>query len=323
MMKYREDIDEGTIARVGRGAEGWIRAIFIEDWSLKLLALAITLGLWFGVTGQRTPATIRLSNVQLNFRLPGELEVGNDPASNVDVILTGNKEALDRLNSRSLIAFVDVSGYQQGTHSVRLMRDTVTMDLPEGVHVDSIDPNMIPLRLEPRMVREVPVEVDVIGKPPTGYEFLGATVTPSSITLRGPASHVNEISKVKTEKIGLDGLTSDTSISQSPIAIDDKKVVISEPVVSVSLKIGEQRVEKVFSGVAVKERSGAIARPDFASVTVYGDRSAIENLRSQDLQILLDVGIDGSIVPSLSLPTALVGRVELRSTRPAGFSISK
>ena len=33
-------------------AERWLRRIFIEDWSLKLLALAITLVLWFLVSGR-------------------------------------------------------------------------------------------------------------------------------------------------------------------------------------------------------------------------------------------------------------------------------
>jgi YbbR-like protein len=31
--------------------ERWVRRIFVEDWSLKLLALAITLVLWFVVSG--------------------------------------------------------------------------------------------------------------------------------------------------------------------------------------------------------------------------------------------------------------------------------
>jgi len=30
----------------------WLRRIFIEDWSLKLLALAITLVLWFLISGR-------------------------------------------------------------------------------------------------------------------------------------------------------------------------------------------------------------------------------------------------------------------------------
>jgi hypothetical protein len=32
----------------------WLWRIFVEDWSLKLLALAITLVLWFLVTGRST-----------------------------------------------------------------------------------------------------------------------------------------------------------------------------------------------------------------------------------------------------------------------------
>jgi hypothetical protein len=32
--------------------ERWLRRIFVEDWSLKLLALAITLVLWFLVSGR-------------------------------------------------------------------------------------------------------------------------------------------------------------------------------------------------------------------------------------------------------------------------------
>jgi len=38
----------GFATRVRR----WLRRIFVEDWSLKLLALAITLVLWFLVTGR-------------------------------------------------------------------------------------------------------------------------------------------------------------------------------------------------------------------------------------------------------------------------------
>ena len=201
-MTYDDDIETGTVARVRRGVEGWLRAIFIEDWSLKLLALAITLGLWFGVTGQRTPATVRLSNVQLNFRLPGEMEVGNEPPEKVDIILSGSKEALDRLNSRSLVAFVDVSGYRQGTHTVRLMHDTVTMDLPEGVHIDTIDPNLVPLRLEARLTRDVPIEVELVDQLPAGYELRSATPSPSNVTLRGPSSHISGLSRVPVRKVG-------------------------------------------------------------------------------------------------------------------------
>lgn len=48
-MPFREG-SQFNIA--GTPAERWLRRIFIEDWSLKLLALAITLVLWFVVSGR-------------------------------------------------------------------------------------------------------------------------------------------------------------------------------------------------------------------------------------------------------------------------------
>jgi hypothetical protein len=48
-MPFREST-QFNIAR--SPAELWLRRIFIDDWSLKLLALAITLVLWFLVSGR-------------------------------------------------------------------------------------------------------------------------------------------------------------------------------------------------------------------------------------------------------------------------------
>src|SRR5215216_1668598 len=79
-------------------AERWLRAIFIEDWGTKLLALLISLALWYGVTGQRKPTTIRVPRVPLNFRLPSNMEISNEPRNEVEITLTGNKRALDAIN---------------------------------------------------------------------------------------------------------------------------------------------------------------------------------------------------------------------------------
>jgi len=43
--------DASQLTRAPGFAERWLRRVFIEDWSLKLLALAITLILWFVVSG--------------------------------------------------------------------------------------------------------------------------------------------------------------------------------------------------------------------------------------------------------------------------------
>jgi hypothetical protein len=51
----RDDDAEGRgcCPRVATLPERWLRKVFLEEWGLKLLALAITAVLWLAVTGQK------------------------------------------------------------------------------------------------------------------------------------------------------------------------------------------------------------------------------------------------------------------------------
>jgi YbbR domain-containing protein len=303
-----------------REVKAWLRAVFVEDWNLKLLALAITLGLWYAVTGQRTPFKSR-QNVQLQFRLPEAMDISNEPRVTVEVVLTGNKRELDRIRRSDLVAYVDISQYVPGERVVQLTPDTVTMDLPEGVRIDDIEPNVVPLRLEPRVEGHVAVEPRLDGTLPEGYELYGVQVMPDKVRVRGPASHVNALQKAPTEPISLDGRKESFNVQQAAIEISDQRVNVLDTVVNIRVEIGERRDEKSFAGLAVREGSGALARPETATVTLYGPRSILEQLRPENMQILLDVSADGAITPRLVLPPEIEGRVQLRSIKPSGFTI--
>ena len=50
--------------------ERWVRRIFVEDWSLKLLALAITLVLWFVISGHDVEREINVKPVLVGKPAP-------------------------------------------------------------------------------------------------------------------------------------------------------------------------------------------------------------------------------------------------------------
>ena len=209
-MSFRE-VDKKVAGNTQRMVQGWLHAALFEDWGLKLLALAITLGLWYGVTAQRAPATVRLRGVQLTFVLPSDMEISNEPREEVEVTLRGSQRALNGLIGRNLVARADVRSYKPGERVVRLSPDRVAIELPEGVSVEKIEPGNVPLRLERRVVREVDVEPRLDGQLPEGYELRGVRVTPDKITVRGPESHVSALDKAHTETISLDGQTRSSS----------------------------------------------------------------------------------------------------------------
>src|SRR5215211_7361812 len=135
--------------------EKLVRRIFFEDWSLKLLSLAIAVVLWLLVTGQNEPVTAHL-NVQLNFIRPQSLEISNDPPRTVDVMLTGSRNKLDDLTALDLVATVDLSDQRSGERILRLA-DKAQISLPQGVKVDGFQPSAIPIRLEAILERQVAV----------------------------------------------------------------------------------------------------------------------------------------------------------------------
>jgi hypothetical protein len=70
-MSFRESTRFDTARRP---SGHWLRRLFVEDWSLKVLALAITLVLWFVVSGR-----------EVQRELAVEPRVEGKPAANYEV----------------------------------------------------------------------------------------------------------------------------------------------------------------------------------------------------------------------------------------------
>ena len=298
--------------------EKMLRRIFIEDWSLKLLSLAIAIVLWLLVTGQNQPVTAHV-NVQLNFIRPQSLEISNDPPRTVDVMLTGSRNKLDDLTTLDLVATVDISDQRAGERVLRLA-DKAQITLPQGIKVDGFQPSAIPIRLEEILERQIEVEPKLEGKPADGFEVYSVLPSRGSVAVRGPASRVNALQKVATESVWLAG--HNQSFTQPNVALDvpDPKVDLLEPMVNVAVEIGERRIEKTFADVAVTTDDGGKIQPATTSVTVLGVSSFLESLKPEEMKIVLQ-GAD--LKPRLDLPDALKGKVVLKSVHTSRFIPTK
>jgi YbbR domain-containing protein len=301
----------------------WLRALVFEDWTLKILALAITLGLWYAVTTQRAPATMRLRAVQLDFILPESVEIGNDPVNEVDITLEGSQGKLAELNARNLIARADVTDLRPGDRVARLSDKNLTMDLPDGVRIVEITPRSLTLHLETVVEREVPVEVRFEGEPPEGFKRDRIQVTPPSVRVRGPESHAAIVARAFTETISLTGQRETLTLPQVAVDIEDHKVTPLDPTVAVRVEITEEQTERRFANVPVRSAAGGTVAPTTATVTLRGPRSIVETLRPEDVRLVLELVDDGKPAPRLSLPPSAQGRIELVSTNPSEFAVNK
>ena len=242
-MPYQdtEDTETTPVARIPTAPERLLRKLFLEDWGLKLLALAITIALWLGVTGQNKPVTLRVTGVQLNFLQPDGLEISNEPPTTVDVILTGSKDKLDRIGPRDLIANVDLSDQKAGERVIKLTLDRVKVDLQEDVKIQGFHPATVPIRLEPVVEVAMDVEVKFEGKLAEGYEVTGVTLNPAKVRLRGPADRINALRKAVTETVWLDDKKESFSVTHVEINLADPKVDVLDPAVDIHVDVAEKR----------------------------------------------------------------------------------
>jgi len=312
-----QDIDE-TITPPSRPApnrtQKLLRRVFVEDWSLKLLSLAIAIVLWLLVTGQNQPVTAHV-NVQLNFIRPQALEISNDPPHTVDVMLTGSRNKLDDLTSLDLVATVDISDQRSGERVLRLA-DKALITLPQGIKVDGFQPSAIQIRLEEIVDRQVPIEAKLEGKPDDGLEVYSAYPDKASVAVRGPESRVKALQKIPTESVWVPGHKSTFTAPNVALDVPDPKVDLLEPMVNVVVEIGERRTEKSFSGVTVTTADGGKVEPATTSVTLLGGASSLETLKPEQFRIVLD---REDLRPRLELPDSLKGKVSLKSIQTSKF----
>ena len=136
------------------------RRVFVDDWVVKALALAITFALWLGVTGLRTPTRERLRNISLAVRVSNDIEITNSPVQEVDLVVTGDKRKIDQIKREDLVVSLDLTDAQPGDRTVKISPENVNVELPTGIKLEEVQPNKIAVKLEQVEEREIAVKAD-------------------------------------------------------------------------------------------------------------------------------------------------------------------
>jgi YbbR-like protein len=290
-----------------------VERIFLRDWGTKLMALAITLAIWFGVTGQSV--TRRIRNVHVNYLQSNEMQITNEPLHEVEITITGDKQKIDRLKAEDLVISADLSVIQAGDKIVQLLPETVSLDLPSGVKLDEVQPNKIAVKLEKILEREIEVKADFEDTLPEGLEVYAKSVEPAKVRVRGPESIVKSLDSISTEKISLENRKTDFVAKQLGLNLVNSKVTMLDSIVDVTVRVGEKRVERTFR---VTPKTGI--EMTVLNVVLLGTHSILDKIKPEDIQISLEKSADGKLVPTAILPPELQGKVEIKSIKQTSLT---
>jgi len=301
----------------------YARDYVLENTGLKVLALLITGVLWLSVASR--PVSQVAMNGAIEFNLPESHAVSKYDTLTARVYLEGPRETLDSLRAGQLTVTADMSDVEPGVRVIGLKVDPNR--LPANVRVKEIEPPTITVTVERVVEREVPVTPRWEGDPPPGYQVIDWQITPSTVTIAGAESQMKELTRVSTETVRL---TDKISSFAEKVAIDigSPNFTISEDSarkVMLQVTIEEARKERVIENIPVVvfgAPNRARAFPRVVSVTLYGARSAIDEITISDVSVGVEYQSGSrTFTPRVTLSPTFEDRVTVRSIEPKTISV--
>ncbi len=148
--------------------------------------------------------------VEVNYVLP--LEYHNLPSSlmmvgesvdYVDIRIRLREGFQNQTVSQQMSVMVDLLGAKPGEITYYLNEKDIRV--PSHMEVTRISPRAIKVRLEPVVTKSVEVVAEVVGKPAEGVSLKGVEVNPPVVTVEGAKGLVDQLQKVSTVPIDLNG----------------------------------------------------------------------------------------------------------------------
>lgn len=157
----------------------------------KIGSVIIALLIWGFVVVTQNPLSDTMFTVPLEVRnLDSELTM-LETTNQVQVRVQGTNAELANLSSGDIIAYVDMTGVQEGSATVE-----VKVEVPDNVQLVSFTPTSIAVELEIAASGSFPLEVRISGNPAENYTLLEPVPSPSEITLVGAADYLDEVGAV-------------------------------------------------------------------------------------------------------------------------------
>jgi YbbR domain-containing protein len=205
-----------------------------------ILALLLAVAIWIAATLQADPFNVQqytnLAVVPVN-QPPNTLLYQGEETS-VSVTVRAAQSVLDQLEPQDLRAFVDLANVDVGVETTVPISITV---VDAGVRVVSLSPEAQTLRLEALGSLTVPVQIDVLGQVPIGYQATNLRITPPSVEVFGPVPLLQRMISV-TGSIDITGAREDVSQRVNVAPRDESGEILSSlgwdpDLVRVSLEI--------------------------------------------------------------------------------------
>lgn len=214
-----------------------------ERWKMGLaavLSLLAIITIWLGFTRGRD-TTLNMTVPVEYYNRPPNFEILETSVNEVKLQLNGSSALIRSLSPGQVEVRVDLSKAVDGINVVPVTKDNII--LPPGISVSRTDPPMVKITLDRPTVKELPVQVDWVGRIAGDYALVEVRLSPDVARVIGGKDTLSKISTVYTAPVRLDSLQKIGSVV-APL-------VLNPP----SLKLAPGTQERITISYRLQERA--------------------------------------------------------------------
>lgn len=287
-----------------------------------VISVLIGFGLWFYVvTTNSTGFENTFYNVPVNLQnesLLAErgLMIVENEVPDIDLKLAGNRTDINNLSSSNITVTADLSSiWEPGTVTLEYKISYPGNVSQSAVSVQERSPSRVTLKIEQRLTKAVPVEIQYEGNVPEGYlvDKDNIQLQTSELMITGPKSVLDQITKAQI-LVDLEG-QNQTLGGQFPFTLCNAEnqpvdvALVSVPVEDIGLMVRILRVKTIPLTVTLEAGGGATVnttevKVDPEVIRVSGPDALLEGMETLNLGTirLAEIAKNQTVTLPITLP---------------------
>lgn len=205
-----------------------------------LFSIVLITVVWFSFSkGLDTLITMEIP-VEYSTRDP-RMEIIDTSVNAVNLQLGGSGTLIKSIRPEQVHVRLDLDKAVAGRNTFSITKENIS--LPPGIFLKKVTPSVVEATLDITMQKELPVQVDWVGKLPEQLILSEVRTDPKTIEVIGGSQILITISTIYTEKVQLDNL------------LESGEVILNPVLNPASLKIDSGSKDKITVSYVIKPRS--------------------------------------------------------------------
>ena len=201
-------LQEHMVVAVKKGRES--RKEKLAFIAAALFSVVLTTGVWFILS--RGVDTLVTLPVPLEYtKRDLAMEIVKTSVNTVNLELEGSGALIKSIRPDQVQIRLDLSKSKAGSNTFTISRKNIS--LPPGIVLKGVTPSVVDVDLDVLIKKELPVQIDWVGRLPDHFILEEATVEPQTVEIIGGKRMLEKMTTLYTEKVPLNNLEVEGAIT--------------------------------------------------------------------------------------------------------------